>query len=612
MKRRLTFVAALFFTTVLAMVLQRVAFLLYYHAIAAQYTLSELCQSIWHGLRLDCTVAGYVTTLPLLLCIIAIWLPLSQRLWRSVLITYLTAISVAVSAIFAVDMALYEFWGYRIDGSILIYLASPRDAMASVELWQAVRQTFIFATSVAMMVYAYWTITKLFDKQINKHGRLVQSIVLVLIGGVLFIVIRGGVSVSTANISKVYFSSKMFLNHTAVNPTFSLLSTIGDNEDYGSEYPFFEEPQRAEQFDALRGDRDTSAPADSLLTTSTPNIVLIICESFSRSILDKTVDGQAVMPKMQRLREEGVWFENIYANSFRTDRGVVSILNGFPAQTKLSIMKLPAKSRQLPSLATSLKEREYSSMFVYGGDLNFTNMASYLYSTGWERLIWQNTMSFDVPTSKWGYADDVVGGLFADEVLKTAATQRPYIATWLTMSSHEPFDVPYSKFSDKLLNSMAFADNEVGRVVERLRESSAWGNMLVIIVADHAFPYPEGVAYNSPERHRIPMIWTGGAVRQHRVVEEYMSQMDIATTLLTQLGIDHTSYPFSKNVLSDARPHFGYFAFSDGFGVVDASGATIFDCTSNAVIEQRGSSNPSRTEIGKTILQTTYKTIGEL
>ena len=209
---------------------------------------------------------------------------------------------------------------------------------------------------------------------------------------------------------------------------------------------------------------------------------------------------------MQRFKREGVWFENFFANSFRTDRGQVAVLCGFPAQTTMSIMKLPRKSATLPSLARSLGREGYRSVFMYGGDLNFTNQASFMYSTGWEELIWQKDMQLDAPTSKWGYADDVVVDLFGDEVEALGRAEQPFLAGLLTLSSHEPFEVPFAKFDDKLLNAMAFSDAQIGRLIDRLRESPVWDNLLVVLVADHGYPYPYDLAYNAPLRHRIPMI----------------------------------------------------------------------------------------------------------
>lgn len=52
------------------------------------------------------------------------------------------------------------------------------------------------------------------------RGRIVPTVATLLIGGLTFLAIRGGVTVATANVSKVYFSSNMFLNHAATNPVF--------------------------------------------------------------------------------------------------------------------------------------------------------------------------------------------------------------------------------------------------------------------------------------------------------------------------------------------------------------------------------------------------------
>ena len=273
-------------------------------------------------------------------------------------------------------------------------------------------------------------------------------------------------------------------------------------------------------------------------------------------------------------------------------------------------MKLPVKSQRLPSIARSLRSAGYATSFLYGGDLNFTNTASYLYGTGFDRLVWQKDLHFDAPTSKWGYADDVVTEAFTDHVLSEAETGQPFFAAMLTLSSHEPFDVPFEKFEDPMLNAMAFTDACLGNFVERVRQTPAWDDLLIILIADHAYPYPYGIANSDVLRHRIPMLWLGGAVRRPTVVETYASQSDLAATLLTQLGIDHSDFRFSRDIFDPARPKFGYWCFNNGFGMADADGATIFDCTSGRVISP--DSTAAQLRDGKAMLQTTYKAIREL
>ena len=604
----LLFLGALFAMSLLVMAIEKPLFLLWYHAQAAEASAAELALVVWNGLKLDQTVAGYITALPLLVVLAALWIP--GRWSRSVLKGYLLVIAAVSATAFAANLALYEYWAFPLDSSVLQYLASPKEALASVTAGQLLLQLLVAAAVFGGMAWCYLRVLRLYDPARRSTHRAGSTLVLLLAAGVLFLPIRGGVSVATANVSKVYFSGRMFLNHAAVNPLFSFLSTLSDGDDALYEYEFFPEPERAAIFEPLRGDLPAGIGTDTLLRTRRPNVVLFLVESFGRSTVDERVGGEPVAPEFQRLKGEGVYFDNLFANSFRTDRGTVAVLSGFPAQTKMSVMKLPVKSQRLPSIARSLRREGYATSFYYGGDLNFTNTASYLYGTGFDRLTWQKDLHFDAPTSKWGYADDVVIDAFTDHVLAEAASQRPFFAAMLTLSSHEPFDVPFAKFDDPMLNAMAFTDASLGRFVERVRQTPVWNDLLVILIADHAYPYPYGIANSDALRHRIPMLWLGGAVRRPAVVETYGSQSDLAATLLAQLGIAHGDFLFSRDLFDPARPKFGYWCFNNGFGVADAGGTTIFDCTSARVISP--DSTAAQRRDGKAMLQTTYKAIREL
>ena len=609
MRRKLAFPVAVFCATVVMMAVQKPVFMAYYAVEASGAGFRGWIDVLWHGLTLDLTVAGYVTVLPILVTLFSLWLRLPEKVWRGVLTAWFVLVAVVTAVIFAVDIALYEHWGFRIDATVLIYLTDPEEAMASVDFWLGVRQTLLAVVYAAGMIWVYRRILGVFDgRPVGWRVALLGSVAVVMLAGFDFLAIRGGTGASVANVSKVYFSPTQFLNHAATNPVFSFLASLGDRVDYADEYPFFDEAVRAAKFDALRGNGPAAGPTEPVLNTARPNVVIVILESFARTVMDAEVGGEPVMPYMQRLKREGVWFENFFANSFRTDRGEVAILSGFPAQTRMSVMKLPAKSRSLPSVARSLAGEGYATSFAYGGDLNFTNQASYMYATGWQELIWQKDLRFDAPAADWGYDDALMCDWFADRVIALSDAGKPFLAGLLTLSSHTPFDVPYSKFDDKVLNAMAFSDECVGKMIDRLKASSAWKDLLVVLVADHGYPYPRTLTYNEPLRHRIPMIWTGGAVAEPRVVEDYAAQIDIAATLLAQLGIAHDDFDYSKDIFAPTPPRkFAYYTFNDGFGVVDASGEAVWDATGDRVVT---ATNPELLDVGRTMLQTTYVDIG--
>ena len=609
MRRKLAFPIAVFAATVVMMAVQKPVFMAYYAVEAAGAGFRGWIDVLWHGLTLDMTVAGYVTALPILVTLLSLWLRLPEKVWRGVLTIWFVLVAVTTAVIFAVDVALYEHWGFRIDSTVLIYLADPEEAMASVDFWLGVRQTLLAAAYAAGMIWVYRRILGVFDgRTVGWRVASLGSLAVVMLAGFDFLAIRGGTGASVANVSKVYFSPTQFLNHAATNPVFSFLASLGDRVDYADEYPFFDEAVRAAKFDALRGNGPAAGPTEPVLNTARPNVVIVILESFARTVMDAEVGGEPVMPYMQRLKGEGIWFENFFANSFRTDRGEVAILSGFPAQTRMSIMKLPAKSRNLPSIARSLAGEGYATSFAYGGDLNFTNQSSYMYATGWQELIWQKDLRFDAPAADWGYDDALMCDWFADRVIALSDAGKPFLAGLLTLSSHTPFDVPYSKFDDKVLNAMAFSDECVGKTIDRLKASPAWKDLLVVLVADHGYPYPRTLTYNEPLRHRIPMIWTGGAVARPRVVEDYAAQIDIAATLLAQLGVAHDDFDYSKDIFAPTPPRkFAYYTFNDGFGVVDASGEAVWDATADRAVT---ATNPELLDVGRTMLQTTYTDIG--
>ena len=209
-KKKLAFVFGVFCATVLLMAVQKPVFLAYYAADAAQASAGEWLGVVWHGLTLDSTVAGYVTALPLLLTLASLWVRLPERIWRRVLNVYFVLIAVLTAAIFAVDVELYRHWGFRLDSTVLIYLADPKEAMASVDFWLGVRQTLLAAAYVALMIWTYRRVVGLFDGEpLRRRAALPWTFGLLLLAGCDFLAIRGG----TGGIGRQCLESLFQLEH---------------------------------------------------------------------------------------------------------------------------------------------------------------------------------------------------------------------------------------------------------------------------------------------------------------------------------------------------------------------------------------------------------------
>ena len=610
MFRKLSILIATYITSLIAMALQKPLFLAWYAERAAEASTAELLAVVWHGLLLDSTTAAYITAIPWLLLLITVWVNIPERVMQCVLKVYFGIMAFLSSLIVAVDMGLFRHWDFRIDSTIIPYLRTPKEAAASVtwgDLWPTV---LLFVLYGAMLFVVWRPIAEFYRSHRESIGRRIGSTAVMLFaGGLVFLAIRGGVDTAPANVSKVYFSENMFLNQAATNPIFSFLSSAARSELKDSDYRYYTDEECATIFTHDAGNTSTAGNSTSLLKHNRPNVVLVMLESLGRTVVDEVVDGRAVAPNLQRIKSEGIWFENIFANSYRTDRGTVAVLSGYPAHPVISVMKYPQKAHTLPAIARSLRDEGYATSFMYGGDANFTNTISYLYGTGVERITDKAQMSFDAPTNKWGYADDVVCPYFADEVIELSKQDKPFFATLLTLSSHEPFDVPYSAFEDKILNSVAYTDEAVGAMINKWRESPAWDNMVVILIADHGMPYPASLTTGALERQRIPMIWTGGALNQSGIqIDTYASQADLAATLLAQLGIDHSDFLFSRDIFNEEQSHSAFWTWNNAFGLIDADGHLIYNLTGNNIIDESGTTTDFESR-GKAIVQTIHQDI---
>lgn len=155
MKKRFLFLLTSYIMWLPLLAIQKPIFLCYHQDLANGCTLNDYLQVITHGLLLDCTIAGYLTVLPLLMTLISVWLPGTG--YRKLLKGYFSCMAILIAAIFAVDVALYGYWGFRLDATLFFYLQSPGDAMASVPMGQFFAQLLLFAIYAAGM---YWVLKR--------------------------------------------------------------------------------------------------------------------------------------------------------------------------------------------------------------------------------------------------------------------------------------------------------------------------------------------------------------------------------------------------------------------------------------------------------------------
>lgn len=576
------------------------------------YAIADYLSVAWHGAWLDATTAGYLTAIPFLLLLVSVWwnkLPL-----RKILTPYYIVVMLLVSTIFVADTSLFAFWESKLDATVFVYLDSPKNAAASVSTLYIVLRVLYIVVLTALMSWLLWRLTPCKLQALSGWGRRMLATVCALpVGGLLFLVIRGGIRVSTQNVGTVYFSNDQYLNLSAINPVFNMFDSMEFQKKYEDEFRFYPDERRAQLMQGQYLVADTATTA--VLNTKRPNILVIFMESFGATMIERLGGAKGVAPNLDRLSRQGVFFSNLYASSFRTDRGTVCTFSGYPGLPTLSIMKVPRIANSMPNIAHSLAEAGYQTDFLYGGDINFTNMRGYLLAGGFQKLTSQDDFTMEERNyGKWGVPDNLTFDRLFNMLKEREGSKQPWFTSFLTLSSHEPFEVPFSKFEDDHFNAFAYTDHCIGRFIERFSKTPQWANTLIVLLPDHGIPYPKQGERFAPHFFRIPMIWTGGAVAKPMVVDKIASQTDLAATLLAQLGIRHNDFEFSRNVLdaSYTRP-FAFYTFVNGFCYLDSTGVSVYDNVANRVFyNEQPSGNSQRVAKGKAILQTLYDRVGAI
>ena len=583
----------------------RLFFILVQYHSSFQNSFSDLSGTFVHGIKLDISTTGYYLLIPLLLIIPTVyfngsWYRLVTKWYTYILIVFSSAIIVA-------DVNLYSYWGFRMDYTPIFYLKTPGEAMASVSTMKIIMFFITICLMASLSIYLY---NKLIDRlfaNFNRTRLILPSILFfLLLWASLLIPIRGGFGVAPINAGSVYFSKKMFLNHAAINAVWNVGTSAFTQKPVKNPYEFGDLAEAKKTVDFLTVNIGTSA---KVLNTNRPDIIIIVLESFSGYLIGPLGGDSLVTPNINRYAKEGILFSEFYASGTRTDKAMPAILDGYPAQPAQSIIKEPKKSQSLPSLVKILIENGYRSSFWYGGEINFANFNSFVIGSGFQDIITKDNFDPVNYNSKWGVHDHVLFQALRDSM---KSVKEPFLKVVLTLSSHEPFDVPMEKVftgnddMSKYKNSVFYTDKTLGSFLDWAKHTDWWKNTLIIMVADHAARILSDMPNYKQNVFRIPMLWVGGALEKRNIrISKVGSQVDIPLTILNQLGIKGT-FPFAKDLLADSSKSFAFYTYNEGFGFITDSSASGFDLKSRMSVLSEGKNPELAEHNGKAFLQVLF------
>ncbi len=587
-------------------VFNKAFFLLYHFNKSSLLSSGEIAKVFIYGLRLDASFSAYLCIFPFLLFFLSSFI--HTGIIKKAITVYTITLTIILCFLTVADAELYKAWGYRLDDTPLQYFNSPREMAATISSSPLFLLMFFFLLLSAFFIFIY---IRLFKKYIPvKTKKLSASWSLLSLGYVafLFVPIRGGLQQIPVNQSSVYFSVKMFANHAAINVPWNVMhALLNKNHNKKNPYEYFSKEKAQQYLDTLY----TSPVTDQqkILNIKRPNIIFIILESYTAKFVGCLGGVPGVTPNLDSSAQDGMLFTNIYASGDRSEKGLVALMSGYPTQHP-SIIITPAKTQTLPFLPKILKQEGYHSGYYYGGELEFSNIKSYLLNAGYDKLISKYDFDQKYYNSKWGVHDHI---LFS-RLLKDLQTEKyPFFSTLFTLSSHEPYDIPIvPKFTGsdeetKFMNSFYYTDQAIGHFIREAKKQPWWDSTLIIMVADHGHRLPGDDANDKPAKFRIPLIFTGGALKNiHTINTSIGAQTDIITTLLKQLGIASACFKWGKDLLDPLAKQFAFYHFFDGFGFITPSGAITFDNVSKKIIYRDKHVPDEQLDYGKAYMQLSF------
>jgi len=434
----------------------------------------------------------------------------------------------------------------------------------------------------------------------------------------IFLGARSSLGHRPANLSTASFSQNHFHNEIALNSTYTFLYAVyrrthetDTAQDYGSlpvdrvlELTKARRPSPASGYLPLADGRpstlhrqDPAAPRDG----PPPNIVIILLESFGAEYTSRYSPG-GLTPNFDRLAQEGITFDRMFATGTRTSRGIEAIVSGFFPTPARAVLKLGLAQRNFYTVAEMFRREGYSTHFVYGGEANFDEMKSFFVGNGvehiWDQAVVQKPTH---ATGVWGIHDEDLF-LAGHEIFERQSGQ-PFFGLILSTSNHTPFDYPAGRIvpnpdfpADSPENAIKYTDYALGKFFEKAKASPYFQNTLFLVVADHGTRV-SGDQLIPLFKFHIPATIVGppGLVKP-QVVNTLASQVDLMPTVLGLTGkawvhpmmgrdlLAPESEPFNRDgrALVQYETHFGYWRGNDMVILRPGMPAAQFEVTSTA------------------------------
>lgn len=408
-------------------------------------------------------------------------------------------------------------------------------------------------------------------------GRVGMSLAVL---GLCIFGIRGRMGYNPIKVSQAYYCDDAFLNQLGINPAFNLLtSTLDDMRKENKELHLMPYPKAismARQSLGIAGTVDslnvlkrtvindtTTAQGSNTASAkqSHPNVVIILMESMSASLLQTFGQQEKLTPTLDSLYHHSLAFTNFYSAGIHTNHGMTATLYSFPALMFRNLMKGTVTPHR-KGIPTVLKQLGYENLFFMSHEAQYDNMKAFFTTNGYDDIYSQENYPKEEVVNSFGVSDHFEFEYALNAIHQKAQTGKPFMATILTISNHPPYIIPdyfHPKTQEKESQIVEYADWAIGDFLRKAKKETWYKNTIFVIQADHGKIVGKSNGELPVSYNHIPLIIFGKDIKAQQYSGLGM-QVDVMPTLLGLMGINYEYEGFGVNLLEEERPMVFYSA----------------------------------------------------
>ncbi|BCD96354.1 LTA synthase family protein [Marinagarivorans cellulosilyticus] len=535
--------------TLLFLSSMRAAYVFIFYADRVQAS-GDLLFILTQGLRFDIITIGFGATLPILLSLFVSPFSLIWRGWQRLQAAYYVALLAIIIFIELSTPSFIAQFDTRPNILFVEYLKYPKEVFAM--LIKAYLGDLVLAAIVIPLICGalFWALKRSFTPATSN---LKWSLALFPVMSFLCLLsIRSTFGHRPVNPSVVAVTSDLMINSLALNSTYSVMWAAYNNNTNGGNAFSYGDIDEARAIMLVKENMDV--PAEHFTNTEIPtlhqqiagtqrdkplNLVIILEESLGAEFVG-SLGGLPLTPNLDRLAQQGLWFDNLYATGTRSVRGIEAVITGFTPTTSRSVVKLERSQSGFFTIAELLKNQGYDTSFIYGGEAHFDNMSSFFMGNGFQNITQQKDFVDPKFTGSWGVSDEDLFNMAHDQFSR--AGDKPFFSLVFSSSNHTPFEYPentieqYDTEKATVNNAVKYADHALGVFFEKAQKSNYWDNTLFLVIADHNSRVA-GTELVPVKRFHIPALFLGADITPQRYTT-VASQIDMLPTALSLMGIN--------------------------------------------------------------------------